>query len=87
MKTAIIPTKSVRTFPVSVWGDHRKANAEASLYARQFTSAAGLHYSYNSPRLFVTFDHEAKAYYVEPNWDFMPHNLAWKLLCETEDEE
>lgn len=84
MKTAILPTKSARTFLVSVYGDIYKANAEASRYARQFTIAAGFGQSCNAPRLFVTFNREASAYQVEPNWDFMPHNLAWKLLCETE---
>ena len=78
--------KSKRTFPVSVFGDIYKANAEASRYARTFMVQAGLGHSYDQPRLFVTYEKDIDAYHIEPNWNFMPLNPAWKLLCEEEAE-
>ena len=81
MDLVIRPAK--KTFPIADYRDQFEANAEASRYARQFTSQVSASRA-TQPLLWVDYDRELKAYVIYPNLNYMPGNLAWKYLQEHE---
>ncbi len=72
--------RSKKEFRISDYADIYAANNACSRYTRQFTEGMN-----GAPRLWVKFDKDSQSYYVEPNDDFMPRNIAWQHLQEYEN--